>query len=110
MLLYIISIILNAAFIAVLNLSFYTDRTAMPTGEALVRHRSPIDRLYIMDKPALLYLQLAIAAVSVITSILLICGVKNGVVKTVQLISTAASAVMFIIIMIVTSNSGVRYA
>ena len=110
MLFSVLSIIANAAFMAVLNVNLYTDRARMATGEVREWHRSPVSRLYIMDRPALLYLQILFAAVSVITDILVLCGVKSSTVKTVQVVSTAASAVMFVVIMIVTANSHAKYA
>ncbi len=110
MLLSIVSIIVNIAFFVVLNLDLYTDRAMMPTGQIRVWHRSPISRLHISDQTALLYLQILFAAVSVITSVLVLFGVKSRIVKTVRLASTAASALLFIVIMIVTANSHARYA
>ena len=106
----IMTVIMNAAFVAVLNMDLYTDRAMMPDGQVREWHRSPISRLYIADQPVLLYLQLALAAVSVITSVLIIFGVKSSTVKTVRMVSTIASAVMFVIIMIVTSNIHATYA
>lgn len=110
MLLSIISIVMNVIYYAVLRMNLYTDRALMPYGEIREWRRSPIDRLYISDQPVLLYLQLAFAAVSVITGLLMLFGVKNSILKTVQLVSAIASTAMFIVIMIVTGNAHVRYA
>ena len=110
MLLAIISIVVNIAYFVVLNIELYTDRAIMPTGEVREWHRSPVTRLNISDQSFLLYLQIALAAVSVITSVLLLFGVRSSIIKTIQLISTIGSTVMFIIIMIVTANSHAHYA
>ena len=110
MLLSILSIVANILFFVVLHLSIYTDRAMMPGGQVRQWQRSPIDRLRISGQPALLYLQILFAAVSVVTGILLLCGVKNSVVKKVRLISTIASAAMFLVIMIVTGAVQPRYA
>ena len=110
MLVNIITMILNAAFIAVLNMDIYTDRAMMPNGEIRQWQRSPVTRLNISGQSSLLYLQLAFAAVSVITSVLIMSGVNNSTVKKICLVSTAASAVMFVIIMVVTSITHVNYA
>ncbi|MBR2578462.1 MAG: hypothetical protein IKE38_05965 [Erysipelotrichaceae bacterium] len=110
MLLRIISIIANVIYFVILNISFYTDRAMMPDGNMRTWHRSPISRLYIADDVWLLYLQLFFASVSIVTAILMMLGVKGGIVRNVWLISTIASAVMFIIILIVTANSHAKYA
>ncbi len=110
MLLAILSIVVNIAYFVVLNIELYTDRAIMPTGEVREWHRSPVTRLNISDQSFLLYLQIALAAVSVITSVLLLFGVRSSIIKTIQLISTIGSTVMFIIIMIVTANSHAHYA
>ena len=110
MLRYIISIVADIVFFAVLNLNLYTDRAMMPGGEIRQWQRSPIDRLYIADQGALMYLQIFFAAVSILSSILALCGVKNSVVKRIQLVSTLASAAMFLIIMVLTGALQPRYA
>ena len=110
MLLCIISIAANVAFFFVLNARLYTDRAVLPDGGYREWRRSPIDRLYISDMRALLYLQIALAAVSVISGVLVLFSVKSSAVRTVWLVSTIASALMFVVILIVTGNSHVRYA
>ena len=106
----ILSIIANIVYLAVLNRELYTDRAMMPTGEVREWHRSPAARLNIADQSFLLYLQITLAAVSIIAGLLLLFGVRSRVVKTIQLISTAGSTAVFIIIMIVTGNSHAHYA
>ena len=110
MLMSVICIILNAAYLVVLNLNIYTDRAAMPDGGFREWRRSPAARLGIADRSFLMYLQIALAAVAVISSVLALLGVRSGTVKTVRLISMIASTVTFIIIMIVTANTNARYA
>ena len=109
MLITILSIILNIAYFVVLNLHIYTDRAMMPTGEIREWHRSPVTRLNIADQSFLIYLQIVFAAVSIITSVLFLFGVRNNIIKIIQLVSTIGSTIMFIIIMIVTSNLHAKY-
>ena len=109
MLITILSIILNIAYFVVLNLNIYTDRAMMPTGEIREWHRSPVTRLNIADQSFLIYLQIVFAAVSIITSVLFLFGVRNNIIKIIQLVSTIGSTIMFIIIMIVTSNLHAKY-
>ena len=100
---------MNIAYLVVLNIPFYTDRAKMPTGEIREWHRSPVTRLNISDQSFLFYLQIVLVAVSIITSVLLLFGVRKSIIKTIQLVSTIGSTVMFVIIMIVTANSNVHY-
>lgn len=110
MLITILSIIVNIACFVVLNMNIYTDRAMMPTGGVREWHRSPIARLSIADQSFLIYLQIVIAAVSIITSVLFLFGVRNKTIRTIQLVSVIGSTIVFIIIMIVTSNSFAKYA
>ena len=110
MLMAILSIIINIAYFVVINMNIYVDRAMMPSGDVKEWHRSPIARLNIADQSFLIYLQIVLAAVSIITSVLLLFGVRNSIIRTVQLVSTIGSTIVFIIIMIVTSNSHVNYA
>ena len=110
MLLNIISILLNALIFVILNLPLYTDRARMPNGVLREWKRSPISRVNIAGRSALLYLQIAVSAACVITSVLLLLGVKNKMLRTVQIISTIAAGLVFIIIMIVSGDSHANYA
>ena len=110
MLLAILSIIVNIAYFVVLNMNIYTDRAMMPTGEVREWHRSPVARLNIADQSFLIYLQVVLAAVSIISSVLFLLGVRSSIIKTIQLVSVIGSTIAFIIIMIVTSNSHAKYA
>ena len=110
MLMSILSIIANIAYFVVLNMNIYTDRATMPTGEIREWHRSPIARLNIADQSVLFYLQMILAAVSIITSVLFLFGVRGRMIRTIQLVSVIGSTIIFIIIMIVTSNSHAKYA
>ena len=109
MLMTILSIILNILYFVVLNINIYTDRAMMPTGEIREWHRSPVTRLNIADQSFLIYLQIVFAAVSIITSVLFLFGVRNNIIKIIQLVSTIGSTIVFIIIMIVTSNLHAKY-
>ncbi len=110
MLMTILSIIVNVTYFVVLNMNIYTDRAMMPTGDVREWHRSPIARLSIADQSFLIYLQIVIAAVSIITSVLFLFGVRNKTIRTIQLVSVIGSTIVFMIIMIVTSNSFAKYA
>ena len=110
MLMTILSIIANIAYFIVLNINIYTDRAMMPTGEVREWQRSPIARLSIADQSFLLYLQIFLAAVSVITSVLFLFGVRSRMIRTIQLVSIIGSTIVFIMIMIVTANSHAKYA
>ena len=110
MLMSILFIIINIAYFVVLNINIYTDRAMMQTGEIREWHRSPIARLNIADQSFLIYLQIVFAAVSIITSVLFLFGVRNNIIKIIQLVSTIGSTIVFIIIMIVTSNLHAKYA
>lgn len=101
-LLYIISVILNTVYFVILRMDLYVDTYNLPDGEMGEHHRSPIDSLYTADNPALLYLQLALMLASVATSLLMLFGVKNNVVKVIQIASTIGSTAMFVIILIYT--------
>lgn len=110
MILSILSIVINVVFAVVLNLKIYTDRTLMPNGEVRVWHMSPIDRLDLSDQSILLYLQLFLIAVSIISAVLILFGIQNNILKKVCLIGSIASALLFVIILVVTSNSHAHYA
>ncbi|MBR0393469.1 MAG: hypothetical protein IJK38_14220 [Oscillospiraceae bacterium] len=109
MLMAILSIIANISYFVVLNLNIYTDRAMMPNGGVREWHRSPITRLNIADQSFLIYLQIVLAAVSMITSLLFLFGVRSSIVKTIQLVSIIGSTIVFIIIMIVSSDSHAKY-
>ena len=109
MLLGIVSVLLNAVFYYVMNLDLYTDRAPMPDGRVREWHRSPVARLNISGNGALFYLYLFFAAVGVIASVLILCGVRGKVIKAVQLACFAVSTAMFILIMILTANTFVNY-
>ena len=109
MMMAILSMIANAAYLVILNIAFYTDRVKMPTGEIREWHRSPVTRLNLSGQSFLFYLQIVLAAVSILTSVLLVFGVRSSIIKTIQLVSMIGSTVIFVIIMIVTANSHVHY-
>ena len=110
MLFNIVSLIANIAYLVVLNLNIYTDRAVLPGGQVREWHRSPAARLELGSQTFLLYLQIVLAAVSIITAVLLLFGVRRRALKTTWLVAAIASTAVFIIIMIVTSNSHARYA
>ena len=109
----IISIVVNAVYCFVLFANIYTDRFYLPgsNGEPQQRviQRSPANRLEIMDKRWLVILMLAVAAAAIISSLLLIFGVKGKIVKAVQIGALAVSTVLFIIIMIISAHPAYTY-
>ena len=109
MVLSIISIVLNVAFFVILNLDLFTDKAHMADGSVRTWQRSPLDRLDAADKRWMLYLQIFLAVVSVVTSILILAGVKNNAVKITRLVATIASAVMFAVILIVSKGIHPKY-
>jgi len=106
----IISILLNAVYLAVLNMNIYTDRATMANGEVREWRRSPCTRLNIADQSWLYYLEIAFTVISIATSILMLLGVNLKLISKIQIISIAVSTVLFITIMIVTANSHATYA
>lgn len=110
MLLSVCAIVVNVIFQVVVNLEIYTDTAHFPDGSVRTWQRSPLTRLAIEDKSYLYYLQLVFAIISVVTSIMVLLKVKHSLVKTVQLVSTGLAILLFVIIMILTSNSHTKYA
>ena len=106
----ILSIIVNIVYYLVMNTAIYIDRAKMANGEVREWHRSPVDRLNMADKGILYYLQLILAIISIITSVLLLSGISSSIVKKIQLITTIGSTVVFLIIMIVTASINVKYS
>ena len=106
----IISIIANAIYMFVLNLQIYTDRAMMYNGQYREWKRSPVGRLHVADKDWLYVVQIILSAVSVLSGILVLIGVKNDIVRRVQIISLIAATLMFVIIMIVSANIHAEYA
>ncbi len=109
MIISIISIAVNLICFIILNIKLYTDRAMMPDGEEQEWSRSPIDRLDMADKQFLLYLFIISAVVSLVSSLLVIFGIKHKIVNTVRLISTILSTVIFIIILITANGIHPKY-
>ncbi|MBO4889013.1 MAG: hypothetical protein J5589_11995 [Firmicutes bacterium] len=109
MLLSIISFVINIAMIVILNIELYTDTAYMADGTVHHWELSPIDKLSKADMGWMFNLQIFLVAISVLSSILVLFGVKHRIVKIVQLVSLIASVVMFIIIMITSKNIHLKY-
>ena len=106
----LISIVVNIVYCVALNLTLFTDRAVMPGGEVRQWRHSAIGRLGLSGQSALVYLQLFFTAVSLVTSGMMLFGVKNStVIKTIQLASTIASTVMFIVVMIAAGFVHAKY-
>ncbi len=110
MLMTILSIIANIVYFVVMNMDIYTDRAMMPTGEVREWHRSPITRLSIADQSFLIYLQIILAAVSMITSVLFLFGVRGKMIRAIQWVSITGSTIVFVVIMIAASDLQANYA
>lgn len=107
--LYIASAIANFVYFVILRMDLYTDRYHLPDGEMGENRRSPISSLAHADMNGLVTLELFLMVVSVITSLLLLFGVKNNIVKIVQIVSTIASTAVFIIILVIAGNIHLKY-
>ena len=105
----LISIVVNIVYCVVLNLTLFTDRAVLPGGKVQEWKHSAIGRLGLSGQSALVYLQLFFTAVSLVTSGMLLFGVKNSTVKTIQLASTIASTVMFLVVMIAAGFVHAKY-
>ena len=105
----LISIVVNIVYCVVLNLTLFTDRAVLPGGKVQEWKHSAIGRLGLSGQSALVYLQLFFTAVSLVTSGMLLFGVKNSIVKTIQLASTIASTVMFLVVMIAAGFVHAKY-
>ncbi len=106
----VLSILANIVYILILNASLYTDRAAMPNGEIREWHHSPLYRLSSADQMFLFYFLLVCIAVSAVTAILKLAGMRSDTVHKVWLISSILSAAVFFLIMIITGNTHVKYA
>ena len=105
----IVPILVNIVYLIILNIKLYTDHAIMPDGDEQFWQRSAIDRLDVADKRILLYLFILGAVVSCISSIMLMLGIKNNVVRIIQLISTIVSTTMFIIVLLVANATHPKY-
>ena len=110
MLQYIIAIIANALFFFLLNVKMFTDRAVMPNGETRVWHRSPLESLSSTAGGLLYYVLILFAAVSVITNLLALFGVKNRTIDKIRRFSTIASVVVFLLMMIFATFLHPKYA
>ena len=106
----IISIIANIVYYVFLQIDLFTDRYYLPgSEEPAVNHRNAIDSLFHANMNGLLDLEMLFIVVSVVTGIILLLGVKKNIVRIIWCISTIASTVMFIIIMIAAANVHLTY-
>ncbi len=105
----VVTVFLNAVFMIVLHLKLYSDRFVLPGEAARTWRRSPVESLQTADMPALLILQYVFVIVSVVSAVLVLFGVKSRTVRIVRLASAVGSAVMFVLIMIVSASVRPRY-
>ena len=107
---YILTTAANAAYFAILRIEMFTERYHLPTdGEVHVKTLSPIDRLYHGGNNGLINLEVFLMVVSVAAGILMIVGLRNRAVRMTWIISSIASTVMFIIIMIIAGGTHLVY-
>ena len=105
----VVSVIINIVYFIILRMDLYTDRAMMADGSMGEWHWSPIDRLGAADQGMLLDLQIIFGAVSIITGILTLCGIKKSIIKKIWLVSTVASTAVFITIMITAGKTHPHY-
>ena len=108
MLLSNISILLNAAYVFILNIPLYTDKIILPGGRKEY-NVSPLRKLETADLGWLFYLQLAFCAISVIASVLAMIKPSNKAFRNIQIIALLVSTVTFLIIMAMTRNIHAKY-
>ena len=104
----IVSIIAHIIFVVIFNLVIFTDRAILPDGERIY-HRSILDRLEVGGSNGILFFQILFGAISIVTGILMFFGIKNNVLKIVQIASTVASIITFIIIFLTASGIHPKY-
>lgn len=105
----VVTVFLNAVFMIVLHLKLFSDRFVLPGEAARTWRRSPVESLQTADMPALLILQYVFVIVSVVSAVLVLFGVKSRTVRIVRLASAVGSAVMFVLILIVSASVRPRY-
>ena len=105
----VVTVFLNAVFMIVLHLKLFSDRFVLPGEAARTWRRSPVESLQTADMPALLILQYVFVIVSVVSAVLVLFGVKSRTVRIVRLASAVGSAVMFVLIRIVSASVRPRY-
>ena len=109
MLLTILSLLADAVCCWIPTRNLYTDRAMLPDGEMHEWRRSPLHRLEATGQAQLMHLQWALAAISAVTGILLLLGVKSRAVYAIQRIATVASTAVFVIILLVAGGVRERY-
>ena len=104
----IFSIIANIIYFLVLRMELYTDNAILPSGEETYTY-TPIEKLSSAGNTGLVDFQLMFAVVSVILAILLMVGIKNKYIRIAWVISTAASTILFIVILLYAATVRLKY-
>ena len=104
-----IAVIANVVYYSVLKTKLYTDHYYLPDEQLHTWQRIPADTLYSANLQGLLSWQMALAIVSVIVSILVLCGVKIKAVQIIQIVSIIASAVLFVTILVIAGGVHLTY-
>ena len=104
-----IAVIANVVYYFVLKTKLYTDQYYLPDEQLHTWQRSPADTLYSANLQGLLYWQMNLAIVSVIASVLVLCGVKIKAVQIIQIVSIIASAVLFVTILVIAGGVHLTY-
>ena len=104
----ILSVIANIMYFVVLRMELYTRTATFPSGQRTY-HYSPLDMLYHAGNTGLKDFQFVFSVISVILVTLLIVGIKNRYVKIAWIISTAASTILFIAILVYAGSVHLTY-
>ncbi len=108
MLLSNISILLNAAYVFILNIPLYTDKVILPGGRKEY-HVSPLRKLEMADLSWVFHLQLAFCAISVIASVIALIKPGSKLFRNIQIIALLVSTVTFLIIIAMSRSIHAKY-
>lgn len=101
----ILSIIANIVYFAVLNLKIFTVKYMTPDGQVQMRV-SPAERLGV---PGLYVLHLICSVLSIAASVLSMAGARSSTVRAVQIAALIASTVTFIVVLVVSAGTNLKY-
>ncbi|MBR5336978.1 MAG: hypothetical protein IK152_03245 [Lachnospiraceae bacterium] len=75
----------------------------------VVNRRNAIDSLFHADMNGLINIEMLFMVVSIISSVMMLFGMSSSALRTVQRVSTIASTVVFVVIMIAAGNVHLTY-
>ena len=107
---YIISVLVNIVYYIFLRIDLFTDSYHLPGVEGMVvNRRNAIDSLFHADMNGLINIEMLFMVVSIISSVMMLFGMSSSALRTVQRVSTIASTVVFVVIMIAAGNVHLTY-